>query len=173
MFFYDAAQRPVVIEPITAEFEVSLVACFPHQHANNRPRIALSNFVCCGVPSLSISCRRRFMGLQVVGKGKSKQMTAPHLFQLQEAAFATLGDWGGYGAGGWYLGYQQGVAAGLSSKATQANISFVVNVGDSFYWTGVKSTADKQWKAGFEEIYSTESLNVPWILDFVGLPWIS
>ena len=44
-------------------------------------------------------------------------------------SFATLGDWGGYGAGGWYAGYQSEVATGMTRMASRANISFVVNVG--------------------------------------------
>lgn len=40
--------------------------------------------------------------------------------------------------------------------------SFIVNVGDNFYWCGIQNTSDFQIKVDFEEPYAAPSLQLPW-----------
>ena len=41
------------------------------------------------------------------------------------------------------------------------DVSFIINLGDSFYPDGVDSVSDPLWSTSFEEIYSAASLNLP------------
>jgi len=50
----------------------------------------------------------------------------------------------------------------MGASATERNVSFVINVGDNFYYIGVSDLNDSQWKDDFENVYTDPSLNVPW-----------
>lgn len=84
--------------------------------------------------------------------------------QLAAAAtsFITIGDWGGKALGGYHATDTDAVAAQMGKTAADAGISFVVNVGDNFYYCGIQSTTDYQLKTDFEDVYTAPSLNVPW-----------
>eukprot|EP00439_Symbiodinium_sp_Y106_P077978 s1070_g16.t2 len=42
-------------------------------------------------------------------------------------------------------------------------MSFVINTADNFYMGGVESTKDDYWSMMFEELYTDESLQIPWL----------
>ncbi len=69
--------------------------------------------------------------------------------------FEAVGDCG-TGAGG-----QRDVAVSMAKKAAEDSISFVLDVGDNFYESGVTSVQDEQWKTAFEDMYNQASLQVP------------
>jgi tartrate-resistant acid phosphatase type 5 len=71
--------------------------------------------------------------------------------------FLVLGDWGRNGE---Y--YQKDVALQMAKAAATIDSEFVISVGDNFYPIGVQSTHDPQWKASFEDIYSSYHLQTPW-----------
>jgi predicted MPP superfamily phosphohydrolase len=73
--------------------------------------------------------------------------------------FLVLGDWGRNGE---Y--FQKDVALQMSKAAATIDSQFVITVGDNFYPTGVQSTQDPQWKASFEDIYSSFHLQNPWYI---------
>jgi hypothetical protein len=72
--------------------------------------------------------------------------------------FYGLGDWGRRG-----IAAQTAVAAAMARWAPVVHPSFVVNVGDSFYETGVVSVKDPQWNATFTGVYTAPELaDIPW-----------
>ncbi len=71
--------------------------------------------------------------------------------------FAVIGDWGREGHEG-----QTEVAAQMAKACKDFSASFVVSLGDNFYENGVSSVDDPHWHKSFENVYSAESLQVPW-----------
>lgn len=69
--------------------------------------------------------------------------------------FKAVGDCG-TGAGG-----QRDVAISMAKKAAEDSISFVLDLGDNFYESGVTSVNDEQWQTAFVQMYDQPSLNVP------------
>eukprot|EP00931_Biecheleriopsis_adriatica_P039067 TRINITY_DN22341_c0_g2_i1.p1 TRINITY_DN22341_c0_g2~~TRINITY_DN22341_c0_g2_i1.p1 ORF type:complete len:716 (-),score=115.71 TRINITY_DN22341_c0_g2_i1:38-1981(-) len=66
---------------------------------------------------------------------------------------------------------QENVARVMTQRAEKTeNLMAVVNIGDSFYWAGIPNANltgwgihDKNWKKGFEAVYTSEHLMVPWL----------
>lgn len=87
-----------------------------------------------------------------------------HLLRIDAKAvsFISIGDWGGSGLGGEYAVNQKQVADQMAKTASDAGISFVVNVGDNFYYCGITNTSDPQIQTDFENVYTDASLQVPW-----------
>jgi acid phosphatase len=56
---------------------------------------------------------------------------------------------------------QKIVAGAMAAAAAERPIAFVLYLGDNFYPRGVRSVKDKGWKKKFEEIFSRESLDLP------------
>jgi len=71
------------------------------------------------------------------------------------ARFMAIGDMGTGGAG------QRTVARAMADKAKADGLDFVLTVGDNFYGSGVSSTDDPAWQAVFENVYTADSLQVP------------
>ena len=81
-------------------------------------------------------------------------------------SFLILGDWGRNPTDDSEDGgkAQARVAAQMARAAAAARppASFVLALGDNFYWTGVDSTNDPRWDTTFEKIYGADgALNVP------------
>lgn len=72
--------------------------------------------------------------------------------------FLTLGDWGGAALGGQDLINVYAVANAMATAASTSKPSWVINVGDSFYWCGIQNTTDFQLSVDFEKPYSAPSL---------------
>ncbi|MBC8322538.1 MAG: metallophosphoesterase [Candidatus Marinimicrobia bacterium] len=82
----------------------------------------------------------------------------PEPFEIADGTrFIVLGDWGRRGNA-----KQQAVANAMAFTANLYPIDFVLTTGDNFYRWGVRSTHDKHWKDSFENVYSENSLHVPW-----------
>lgn len=73
-------------------------------------------------------------------------------------AFLVVGDWGD----GQSRATAGAVARAMGEIGAQKATSFVISTGDNFYESGVDSAADTKWQTSFEEIYSAQSLQVPW-----------
>jgi len=58
---------------------------------------------------------------------------------------------------------QQNVSTAMTDKARSRKASFVINTADNFYMGGVESTEDDYWSMMFEELYTDESLQIPWL----------
>lgn len=71
--------------------------------------------------------------------------------------FLSLGDWGSVGKD------QSGVAAAIGATAESFLPHFLLAAGDNFYEDGVANDTDPQWKTTYEEVYSAQSLQVPWV----------
>ena len=71
--------------------------------------------------------------------------------------FLVFGDWGRNGEKD-----QADVAREMGVVAKKIDAQFILAVGDNFYEDGVASVDDPQWQSSFEQVYTAESLQVPW-----------
>lgn len=89
--------------------------------------------------------------------GASAALIAPNaLAQTSALHFLVIGDWGQGST------EQRRVAAAMASVASGSDARFVVSTGDNFYPSGVGSIRDPQFRTSFEEMYSAQSLQMPW-----------
>jgi len=58
------------------------------------------------------------------------------------------------------------VAAAMGNYASANPVSFLIALGDNFYDTGVTSTTDSLWTSVYTNVYSADSLQVPWYAIF-------
>jgi acid phosphatase len=72
-------------------------------------------------------------------------------------SFLAVGDWGREGQF-----HQAEVSARMGETAQALDARFIISVGDNFYEDGVTGVDDPQWKASFEDVYASPSLQVPW-----------
>jgi tartrate-resistant acid phosphatase type 5 len=84
--------------------------------------------------------------------------------------FLVVGDWGRNGTN-----HQREVAVQMGKTGASAGARCVFSVGDNFYEDGVQSASDPQWRTSYEDIYSAQSLQVPWYValgnhDYRGVP---
>merc|ERR1719253_1314220 len=77
-------------------------------------------------------------------------------------SFITLGDWGGEDLGSYFPQTVDAVAAQMGKTADANPIKFIFNVGDNYYWCGIKNTSDPQITADYLNVYTASSLQVPW-----------
>mmetsp|Transcript_8470 Transcript_8470/g.12634 ORF Transcript_8470/g.12634 Transcript_8470/m.12634 type:complete len:352 (-) Transcript_8470:206-1261(-) len=77
-------------------------------------------------------------------------------------SFLTVGDWGGAALGGQAETNVYSVSSQMAETASSSGASFVVNVGDNFYWCGIQNTSDYQIEVDYVKPYSEESLQIPW-----------
>jgi len=79
------------------------------------------------------------------------------LYSQETISFIAIGDWGRNGNH-----HQVSVAEQMSVWAMNNNARFVISLGDNMYDKGVTSTDDPQWKTSFEDVYTSEYLQIPW-----------
>lgn len=84
--------------------------------------------------------------------------------------FLVVGDWGRDGTS-----HQRDVARQMGKAADSLGCQCVVSVGDNFYYNGVQSSTDPQWRSSYEDIYVARSLQIPWYValgnhDYRGAP---
>lgn len=76
--------------------------------------------------------------------------------------FMSIGDWGCIPAGGFAANDERVVAKSFAAIASNLSAKFVLNTGDSFYRCGVHSKRDEVWNSTFENVFSEDSMLVPW-----------
>jgi len=82
---------------------------------------------------------------------------------IQSLEFFVIGDIGGMPIYPYYSYAQNSVAKRMKKVAEKgAPLHFVVNLGDNFYYNGIKDVSDHRFKDSFEDVYDGESLRVPW-----------
>ena len=99
--------------------------------------------------------------------------TAPRAWSAAASSsldFLVVGDWGRNGTD-----HQREVAVQMGKTAEKLGSRHVVSVGDNFYDDGVQSTSDPLWRSSFEDVYSAQSLQIPWYValgnhDYRGVP---
>lgn len=84
-------------------------------------------------------------------------LLAANLYSQGSISFIAIGDWGRNGDP-----HQVSVAEQMSAWAMNNQAKFVLSLGDNMYESGVTSTDDPQWKTSFEDVYTSEYLQVPW-----------
>jgi len=87
---------------------------------------------------------------------KSLLLLSIAVASAQTLNFLTLGDWGSPHQ------VQRDVATQMGLVGAQTDIQFVLALGDNFYENGVSSDTDPQWKTTYSQVYTAQSLNVPW-----------
>lgn len=82
----------------------------------------------------------------------------PGIFKRElKSQFLLVGDWGREGTLN-----QTAVAALMAHVADSIKPDFILSMGDNFYENGLLSVNDPQFRASFSDVYSAESLQVPW-----------
>lgn len=82
---------------------------------------------------------------------------AGSLNSQNKISFIAIGDWGKRGEYN-----QKDVAIQMGYWAASNKADFVISLGDNFYENGVSSTNDSQWQLSYENIYNSQSLQIPW-----------
>ena len=73
-----------------------------------------------------------------------------------------IGDWGGVNLGGYHEKAEKAVAQQFQKSAAEVDSNFVVNVGDNFYYCGVKSLSDPLFEQDFEQVFTADSVQNTW-----------
>ena len=76
--------------------------------------------------------------------------------------FVSIGDWGCVPIGGYHEQDELIVARTFQQAATELDARFVLNTGDNFYYCGVHNKTDAMWDSTFENVFTAESMMVPW-----------
>jgi acid phosphatase len=84
-------------------------------------------------------------------------LIAAQICSQDKISFIAVGDWGRRGEN-----QQTEVAYQMSVWAKDNNADFVISLGDNMYENGVTSTDDSLWLESYENIYTFESLQIPW-----------
>jgi len=90
-----------------------------------------------------------------------------------EFCFLWLGDWGGWPAPVYNTPIQIAVAGSMKRTAKTWNPEFVYGIGDNFYFWGVTDIYDPMWTKTYENVYTTDELQVPWYLTTGNHDWSS
>lgn len=86
--------------------------------------------------------------------------------------FLALGDWGGQDEYPYYTEQQKETADGMAAVAAATSelpaASFVLGLGDNFYFDGLKEEDkdrdDERFESTFENVYYHDELQVPWYM---------
>lgn len=84
--------------------------------------------------------------------------------------FLAVGDWGGQDEYPYYTEQQRETADGMAYVAGASRdvpaASFVLALGDNFYFEGVKEGGndEQRFEATFENVYYHDELQVPWYM---------
>ena len=92
--------------------------------------------------------------------------------------FLAIGDWGGQSEYPYYTEEQWETAQGMARVASEGFIegqgeqqqpaaSFVLSLGDNFYWNGFEHgmdamDVDMRYHATFDQVYNHDELQLPW-----------
>lgn len=80
----------------------------------------------------------------------------------QGISFASIGDWGCEGVGGFRAQDELQVSVEFAKRTQEVNAQFIINTGDNFYYCGVTNVSDPQFQETFENVFHQQSTMVPW-----------
>ncbi|XP_072307328.1 tartrate-resistant acid phosphatase type 5b [Eucyclogobius newberryi] len=88
-----------------------------------------------------------------------------HTADPEALGFAVLADWGGLPFPPYHTFHQTAVAEELDRLSQEQGLSFILSLGDHFYFQGVRDVQDPRFKQTFERVFHQPSLqDVPWFL---------
>ncbi|XP_046338156.2 tartrate-resistant acid phosphatase type 5-like [Haliotis rufescens] len=76
--------------------------------------------------------------------------------------FLVIGDMGGLPTYPYVTSVELGTSVEMATIADKYGVSFIMELGDNFYYDGVKTVDDPRFKFTFEQVYTAPSLQVPW-----------
>ncbi|CAL1531088.1 unnamed protein product [Lymnaea stagnalis] len=88
----------------------------------------------------------------------------PSSYAVESLRFLIIGDMGGVDYAPYSTYYERSTAAEMGKIADLYSPQFVMELGDNFYYDGVKDVNDIRFKATFENVYTAKSLQIPWYL---------
>lgn len=90
--------------------------------------------------------------------------SANSLYLGQEDAlnYMVLADWGGQSSAPYFTECEVHVAKQMGVIAECYKSQFVLALGDNFYYSGVKSVDDPRFNETYENVFTADSLQVPW-----------
>ncbi|XP_018617213.1 tartrate-resistant acid phosphatase type 5a isoform X2 [Scleropages formosus] len=76
--------------------------------------------------------------------------------------FLAVGDWGGLPNPPFFTPIESATAKEMGRIAEQMGADFVLALGDNFYYKGVRDVNDPRFKETFADVFTAQSLNIPW-----------
>ncbi|KAL4237005.1 Tartrate-resistant acid phosphatase type 5 [Mactra antiquata] len=90
---------------------------------------------------------------------------AKNCHAVDSLKFLVMGDWGGLPDYPYDTPVEKAVAKQMASVAQMYDTSFIMALGDNFYFDGVKDVDDKRFERTFENVYHYDVLKkTPWYL---------
>lgn len=89
---------------------------------------------------------------------------AVYVGQNDSLNFMVLADWGGQSTSPFVTPCEVNVAKQMGILASSYESQFVLALGDNFYYFGVTSVDDPRFNETFEDVFTADSLQVPWYL---------
>ncbi|KAK2153471.1 hypothetical protein LSH36_296g04043 [Paralvinella palmiformis] len=82
----------------------------------------------------------------------------------QKLSFVVLADWGGLPKFPFRTPIEEAVAARLADVGGRINASFVLALGDNFYYDGVTDVDDPRFQETYNQVFLSSSLDINWYL---------
>ncbi|XP_067892929.1 tartrate-resistant acid phosphatase type 5b isoform X1 [Heterodontus francisci] len=93
------------------------------------------------------------------------QLVVPYPQEDSAIRFIAFGDGGGQPDPPYVTAVQKATADEMGRVTQNSETDFVLNVGDNFYYNGVKDVNDFRFKKTFENVFTAPSLaNIPWYI---------
>ncbi|XP_077971085.1 tartrate-resistant acid phosphatase type 5-like [Styela clava] len=92
-------------------------------------------------------------------------------FSGDSISFLIAGDNGGFPEPFYSTKLQRNVAALMARESKDNDCKFILELGDNFYFLGVKDIHDKRWKGTFEDVYNDPALYIPWYITTGNHDW--
>ncbi|XP_059140214.1 tartrate-resistant acid phosphatase type 5-like isoform X1 [Physella acuta] len=89
-------------------------------------------------------------------------LTSKGSHAVDSLRFLIIGDMGGVDYAPYSTYYERSTAAEMGKIADLYSPQFVMELGDNFYYDGVKDVNDFRFQATFEDVYTAKSLQIPW-----------
>ncbi|XP_067677469.1 tartrate-resistant acid phosphatase type 5-like [Haliotis asinina] len=83
---------------------------------------------------------------------------------VESLRFLVIGDMGGLPTYPYITPVELGTSQEMATIADKYGVSFIMELGDNFYYDGVTNVDDPRFKFTFEQVYTAPSLQVPWYL---------
>jgi hypothetical protein len=152
-------------DDVTSAFSSSAApASRAKQQQRCPPAVCISSLLV-AIAVLSMALGHLSDGTLRLPSSSGAEFTRETLVTGRRGSFFVIGDWG------WdyevhAIGSdrcQRAIAERMTEKMRElGDVKFVINLGDSFYPTGVQSKSDWQWDVKWRNVYSKELRSIPW-----------